>query len=81
MIRKRREIYKDRQERVLGYIEHQSDESQHALSPDFVIVAFYDKRKDETQDPNKARINGGNSLVDIVTQGVTEWTMTEGRVN
>ena len=81
MIRKKREVYKDRQERVLGYIEHQSDESQHALSPDFTIIAFYDKRKDETQDPNKARMNSGNALVDIVTRGTKEWTVTESRVN
>ena len=81
MIKKKREVYKDRQERVLGYIEHQSDGSLHALNGDFTIIAFYDKRKDETQDPNKTRIQGGNALVDIVTQGVTEWTVTEGRVN
>lgn len=72
---RKRDVYKDRQQRVLGYVEYQSDESQHALSPDFTIIAFYDKRKDETQDPNKTRMNGGNTLVDIITRGVGEWTV------
>ena len=72
----KRETFRDRQRRILGYIEHQSDRSQHAMDGEFTIIAYYDKRKDETQDPNHMRLNPGNTLVEIIVRDVKEWTVT-----
>lgn len=73
---KKREIFKDRQQRILGYIETMSDNSQQAMSGDFTILAFYDKRKDETQDPNHVKTDDGNKLVELLTKGHGEYTRT-----
>ena len=64
---KKRDVFKDRQGRVQGYVEHQSDGAQHAMNPEFTIIAYYDKRKDVTEDPNHAKLNDGNTLKRIIT--------------
>lgn len=64
---KKRDVFKDRQSRVQGYIEHQSDGSQHAMNAEFTIIAYYDKRKNVTEDPNHTKLNEGNTLVEIIT--------------
>ena len=64
---KKRDVFKDRQGRVQGYIEHQSDGAQHAMNADLTIVAYYDKRKDVTEDPNHTKLNDGNTLKRIIT--------------
>lgn len=66
-LEKKRDVFKDRQERVQGYIEHQSDGSQHAMNPEFTIIAYYNKRTDTTEDPNHTKLNDGNTLIEIIT--------------
>ncbi len=50
-----------------SYIEHQSDGSQHAMNPEFTIIASYNKRTDATEDLNHIKLNDGNTLVEIIT--------------
>jgi hypothetical protein len=61
-----RRAIKDRNFRVLGYIETTPDGRQKALNANFRTLGYYDPRRDVTTDPNFRIIARGNVLSALV---------------
>jgi hypothetical protein len=61
-----RKAVKDRNFRVLGYIETMSDGRQKALNANFRTLGYYDPRRDITTDTNFRTLAQGNVLSALV---------------
>jgi hypothetical protein len=61
-----RETIKDRNFRVLGYIETMPDGRQKALNANFRTLGYYDPRRDITTDANLRAIVQENVLLALV---------------
>ena len=57
---------KDRNFRVLGYIETMSDGRQKALNANFRTLGYYDPRRDVIMDANFRTLAQGNVLSALV---------------
>ncbi|KFG70907.1 hypothetical protein [Microvirga sp. BSC39] len=61
-----RKVIKDRNSRVLGYIETMPDGRQKALNANFRTLGYYDPRRDVTADANFRTLARGNVLSALV---------------
>jgi hypothetical protein len=61
-----REAIKDKNYRMLGYIEMMSDGKQKALDSNYRTLGYYDPKRNVTQDSNYRTIAQGNVLSGLI---------------
>jgi hypothetical protein len=61
-----RQIIKDRNFRIIGYIEDISEDRQKALDARFSILGYYDRRRDVTTDARFIIVGRGNMLAALI---------------
>ena len=62
----RRQVIKDKNYRVIGYIEDMADGRQKAMNANYHILGYYDPKTDVTQDAHYHIISHGNVLSALV---------------
>lgn len=61
-----RQAIKDRNFKILGYIEDMGGGKQKALDANYRTLGYYDPRTDKTQDANYRTIANGNVLSGLI---------------
>lgn len=61
-----RQTIKDKNFRIIGYIETMADGKKKALDANFRILGFYDPRKNVTQDKSFRTIAQGDTLAALI---------------
>lgn len=63
-----RETLKDRNNRIIGYIEMQSDGKQVGKDASNRIKGYYDPKSNKTKDEDNKEVGTGNLLAVLITR-------------
>jgi hypothetical protein len=63
-----RQIIKDRDFRIIGYIEDISGNRQKAMDAKFNVLGYYDHQRDVTTDAHFSLVGRGNILATLIDQ-------------